>query len=258
MYDDEDSDKHRFYEDVEITWKNYPSFQDIVPNKQSTLIMTFGNYDISKNVFEELKSGLGNNEISTKFYEDKYGNEFLGIYYQKDKIATLFQSYNCIITTLSMSTKKEYLRTYLEDTYFDELDSSVEIQHKNEKFMLRDSDITVKSRTGLIKNNSESEPKSFWKFYQNDKLVSKALIGFNASEMDDCAPTIIMFDVGKRYRRKGLGKKIILGIEYEIHQLGFHNIRLEDTRATPFWRDLGYDIDIDEGEKSLDYLDFES
>ena len=133
-----------------------------------------------------------------------------------------------------------------------------EINHSEEKFFIWKSKLNVSVRTGVSKNSKDWLPYSFWNIYQGNNFVSKALIGFNAIEMCDSAPTILMFEVFPNYRRKGFGEKIIRGIEYYMYDYGFAKIRLENTKAIPFWKKLGYEIDIDEGEKYLDYLDFEN
>ena len=149
------------------------------------------------------------------------------------------------------------LRNYLEEQYTDEVLLFGEIEHLEEEFKLKKSKISVSVRTGNMVGDSMGEPNSFWNFYHDGKYIGKALIQFQAPEVNECAPTLVMFEVFPNFRSQGFGGQMVQGIECYMQNHNFQKMRLENTKAVPFWRNLGYDIDIDEGEKILASLDCE-
>ena len=149
-------------------------------------------------------------------------------------------------------------RNILKELFVDKFgDGSIFIgtmPHIEERFQIRDSEISIMSRTGLT-DDSLFELESFWKFFLHDKYIGKALIRFHAEEMSECAPTVILFEIFPEFRRQDFGADVMCGIEKYMQKHGFGIIRIENTLVNEFWKRLGYEIDIDEGEKSLEHLD---
>ncbi len=253
-FDDEDDFRH--YEDEELAWENYPSFNEIMPDQNSTLLIALSYRDDAEKVVDVMKKWTENHFPNSVLIKDEYENKFLKIITDKEISSSFFVD-NCIVTRLYNSIQKNEIIKYLHEQYYENSDFFVEIQHAEEKFKLKKIRISVHSHTGITEKNEDWLPYSFWNFYQGKNHVAKALIGYHAMEMCDCAPTILMFEVFPKFRRHGLGRKIIHGIEHYMYDYGFPKLRLENTKAIPFWRSMDYDIDIDEGEKDLSFIDLE-
>jgi GNAT superfamily N-acetyltransferase len=241
--------------DEKLAWKGYPSFDDIIIDETSTLFINLG-CDASQEAFTHLQSWAAKNYPQSKLLKGEYDNDSFRIINKSD-VAISFCVNNCLVVRFLNPDLKTELYNYLEKTYSLGSESFVEIKHIEEKFSIWNSKMKVISRTGVIKDEKDWLPYSFWKIYKGKNFISRALIGFRALEMSECAPTILMFDVMPKFRRKGFGREIVTGIEYYMCENGCTKLRLENTKAILFWQKLGYDIDIDEGEKYLDWFDFE-
>ena len=78
---------------------------------------------------------------------------------------------------------------------------------------------------------------------------------YRNDEMNETGPTIDKFEVVVGMRGKGYGEKIITTIEKRVADQGFIKLMLQQevTESASFWKKLGYETDIDEGYKYLEF-----
>ena len=240
-------------EDVELNWDKYSTFDKIHTSKQVTLFITkqSSNYDLDR-----IQNGIKVMGFESKIITGGDEYEYIRVLHKTNDAAIIvyFLENGLVVRFEDLAS-----RDILEESFVDQFDDDSifigTVPHIEERFQIRDSEISIVSRTGLA-DDSLFELESFWKFFLNDKYVGKALIRFHAEEMNDCAPTVILFEIFPEFRRQGFGTDVMFGIEEYMWRHGFSIMRIEDTHATEFWKGLEYDIDIDEGEKSLEYLDY--
>lgn len=232
----------------ELSWENYPSFNDITVDDNSTLIIIFSNDVILEQSFKQIQKWTNEKFPNSIITSKGYGDEL--IVKSNIKICSISQIFNCLMCRFFENNTQSDVMKYLENTFQHNSESFVKIKHVDEKFQLS-SEFMIHSRTGWVKHEGDYLPFSYWNIYKNGIHVSKALFGYCAYEMGDCTSTILMFEICPEYRRQGIGKRIIINIECEMYKRGFRKLRLENTQTIPFWVNLGYDIDIDEGEKKL-------
>ncbi len=238
------------YEDAELGWVIYPEYEDIFPNGHSTIFIALRNTDSVKREISKLQEKFESIKFQTSILKSET-NDYLEILLDKQKIAIISRLENCIEVKLLNIKYDQRVRDCLVDTDLDKEKFFGEIKHVEDKIKIKDSGICSQIRTGTLKNESCVEPQSFWNFYFNGKQIGKALIRFHAELSKDCAPTIIMFEVFEDFRRKGLGRKMVKGIEDYMRKSNFSKIRIDNIRAEHFWSNLGYDIKRDDGEKKL-------
>jgi len=251
------NEEHPEYESEELGWENYTKFEDIVPNGNSTHIIRLRDHEIVEKEINKIRQDFENKEFQTEYFTAKYEWDFLKIFSDKKEIAIVFRLENCLSVKLYKTKFEKQLEEYFFENYGEEAEFFGEVNHIEETIKLKNSKISAKIRTGNLKKDSSWEPSSFLNFYINGDHIGKALIRFHASEMNDCGPTIMMFEIFPEFRHQGYGSEIMYGIEYYMFWKNFSLMRLDNTKTIPFWVNLGYDIDIDEGEKYLDPFDYE-
>jgi len=253
--EDEFEDDYPEYKSVNLAWDDYTKFEDITPDGNSTLLIPLGGYEYVEKEISKLKEILEKKEFETKTITNKEGYGALKISLKNKEIATLFSLANCLAARISNSKEGKQIKKMLEEF----TDNPIgEICHREEAFPISKSNLNVIVRTGIVKNDEFWEPYSFWKFFLKDEHIGKAIIRFHAPEIDDCAPTVKLFEVFEDFRRNGFGGQMIYGIEKYMCEHDFNKLRLDNTQATPFWRENGYEIDIDEGEKELECWEYEN
>lgn len=247
-FEDKDDEESTF-DDVELSWENYPSFEKVVVDDNSTLIVIFSNDFILEQSFKQIQKWIKRKFPNSTTTSDEYGDKL--IVRSDVDICSMSQIFNCLMCRFFENNTKSDVMKYLEDNFQHNSESFVKIKHVDEKFQLS-SEFMIHSRTGWVKHEGGYLLFSYWNIYKKGIHVSKVLFGYCAYEMSDCTSTIIMFEIFPEYRRHGIGESIIINIECEMYKRGFKKLRLENTYAIPFWVNLGYAIDIDEGEKELD------
>jgi len=235
-----------------LNWDIYPAFEDIRIDSGYTTIMGLRSDPIERlpELFEICKKEFP----KSTFIQSDYAPEI--IIKNSHVVATASVCYNCI--TVKVHESSQILKKILENFFVNDnvLDIEdeffVEINHEESLVDFKKNNLSAKSKSGYGKYLDENELFTFLKFYSNKVHVADMLIGYQASEMDECTATILMFEVFSEYQRTGLGKDIMSETECLILKQGFSKLRLENTQSMEFWIKLGYDIDIDEGEKYLD------
>ena len=238
-------------EDTELNWDAYPTFDKIHTGKQVTLFIAEQslNYDLDR-VQNEIKAmGFESKIIAGG---DKY--EHIRVLYNTNDTAIVYFLDNGLVVRFENLASRDILKELFVDKFGDDALFIVTMSHTEERIHMKDSEIRMISRTGLA-DDSLFELESFWKFFVNDKYIGKALIRFHAEEMNDCAPTVVLFEVFPEFKRRGFWTCVMFEIEKYMQWCGFSIMRIENILANEFWKGLGYDIDLDEGEKSLECLD---
>ncbi|NHI03047.1 hypothetical protein DYY67_0168 [Candidatus Nitrosotalea sp. TS] len=234
-------------EPLTLSWKNYTKNYEIKADGHSTFFVDYGEFGEANGLFTSLKKWFEENQYDiTTESNDAYG-EILNISSVSESVI-VFPLSNCLVIRFTKRTSEEGILNYLNGRSL-EFESFAMIEHIEESFKIKQTKILAKCRTGTIDGNIELLPKTFMYFRNDRKVIAKALLGYYAGEMNDCAPTIEMFEVNPKYRGHGIGSKIHASVENWVRNHDFSRIRIEDTRSTGFWRKMGYEIDIDEGVK---------
>ena len=238
-------------EDVSLNWGKYTTFDKICPSKQTTLFIAQQsvNYDLVR-----VQNGIREMGFESKIITDGDGNEYIRVLHKTRDTAMVYFLENGLVIRFEDLTSRDILKESFVDKFGDSSIFIGTMPHIEERFQIRDSEINIISKTGLT-DDSLFELESFWKFFLNDKYIGKALIRFHAEDMNDCAPTVILFEIFPEFRRQGFGTDVMCGIEEYMWKHGFSIMRIENTHANEFWKRLGYEIDLDEGEKILEPLD---
>jgi|GEM_PF-5030438 GNAT superfamily N-acetyltransferase len=233
--------------DVEtLNWESYPNFHNIQTDSGFTVLIGRHGDDADEQVtqlYEKCKKYFPN----STFREVEYRPEI--IIQNRDKIANITTTYNCI--RVRFFTESKQLQEILYEECLEDSKFFVEIPHKEISHEFKKTSITAISKTGYQFHQDETELFSFWKFSLNGAMVAEMLMNYCAHEMGECTATILLFEVIPEFRNKGLGKKIISEIECFVFKEGFVNLRLDNTQSMEFWEKLGYEIDLDEGDKDL-------
>ena len=184
--------------------------------------------------------------------EDEY--EYIRVLYNTNDTAIVYFLDNGLVVRFENLQRRDILEKSFVDKFGDDALFIVTVPHIEERINLQDSEISMISRTGLT-DDSLFELESFWKFFVSGKYIGKALIRFHAQEMNECAPTVVLFEIFPEFKRRGFGTCVMFEIEKYMQWCGFDIMRIGNILANEFWKGLGYDIDLDEGEKSLEHLD---
>ena len=238
-------------DDVELNWDKYATFDKICPGKQITLFIAQQslNYDLVR-----VQNGIKGIGFESKIIADGGEYEYIRVLHKTKDAAMVYLLENSLVIRFENLTSRDILKESFVDKFGEDSIFIGTMPHIEERFQIRDSEISIISRTGLT-DDSLFELESFWKFFLNDKYIGKALIRFHAEEMNECAPTVILFEIFPEFRRQGFGAGVMCGIEEYMWNHGFSIMRIENTLVNEFWKRLGYEIDIDEGEKNLEHLD---
>ena len=238
-------------EDIELNWDAYPTFDTIHTSKQVTLFIAEQslNYDLDR-VQNGIKAMGFESEITAG--EDEY--EYIRVLYNTNDTAIVYFLDNGLVVRFENLQRRDILEKSFVDKFGDDALFIVTVPHIEERINLQDSEISMISRTGLT-DDSLFELESFWKFFVSGKYIGKALIRFHAQEMNECAPTVVLFEIFPEFKRRGFGTCVMFEIEKYMQWCGFDIMRIGNILANEFWKGLGYDIDLDEGEKSLEHLD---
>lgn len=238
-------------EDVELNWDAYPTFDKIHTSKQVTLFIAEQSldYDLDR-IQNEINEMAFESEIITN--EDAY--EYIRVLYNTNDTAIVYFLDNGLVVRFENLASRDILKESFVEKFGDDSLFIVTVPHTEERLLSSDSEISMIYRTGLT-DDSLFELESFWKFFVSGKYIGKALIRFHDVDMNDCAPTVVLFEIFPEFKRQGFGTRVMFEIEKYMQWCGFSIMRIQYTSANEFWKGLGYDIDIDEGEKSLEYLD---
>ena len=181
-------------------------------------------------------------------YEILLGNKTIGI------AEDVSDDEDCVIFRISKDDVTTSAYKMITD-YFEGVGIfPAEISYGEEEFPIHDAKIIGKSWTWV---NADIEwgtlPVTYFEFYLNKKLIAKMSMVYYDWEMHEAGPTIEKFEVAVGIRGKGYGEKIIKTIEERLAIQGFSKLWLEKTFSEGFWKKLGYEIDIDEGYKYLEF-----
>ncbi|MGH2639303.1 MAG: GNAT family N-acetyltransferase [Rhabdochlamydiaceae bacterium] len=134
------------------------------------------------------------------------------------------------------------------------LQSLGELKHGKTPTTIPSSKIRAYCSIGIPTESEEPaflDPCTFYEFRLGRQLVGKAYFSYYDYEMDECAPTIEMFEVKKKSRRKGIGSKMYQFVEKVTSDQGFDRILVTDIRTSEFWSAMGFEVDLDEAVKYL-------
>ncbi|NHI04326.1 hypothetical protein DYY67_1184 [Candidatus Nitrosotalea sp. TS] len=74
-----DEDDFCHYEDEELAWENYPSFNEIMSDQNSTLLIALSYRDDAEKAVYVMKKWTENHFPNSVLIKDKYENKFLKI-----------------------------------------------------------------------------------------------------------------------------------------------------------------------------------
>lgn len=251
----------------ELGWSRYTGYDDIIADKErKTFFAFFEERDQTTELFDKFVNTLSNDGFMTEVkYEERDWTTIYRITHKQKGVEMLAQNYidNCmIVQSLNPRSDSEVSRylNQLEAMDYDINDwlCVASVEHGLITIRLKTGKaLSVVVKTGAVKGLDEKGilvPYSFYMLKQSDKLIGQALVKYYHDQFDitECGPTIVMFEILRKYRDKGLGGSLLELIEKLACESGFTKIFLSDTHSNYFWHKHDYDIDIDEGEKELE------
>lgn len=243
----------------DLSWESpgYLKLREIgVEGNKTSFVAVFENADKAKEAVSIIRGWFADNEClietvtggSKDYLRIKFGNHevFLGEGTVEGAIVALCDNdqANDLRNLLSpFRAMKEY-----------SLRSVGELKHGTQKLKIQGSKIIGHYTAGILSESAEPAfltPYIFYEFRSDRRLVGKAYLSYYDFEMNECAPTIEMFEVKKVFRRKGIGSKMYQAIEKVTADQGFDRILLTDIRSSKFWEAMGFETDLDEATKFL-------
>lgn len=244
------------YDDVaNLNWKGYAKYSDILADNNSThFIYPFEQEP--EQLFINFENWLLSKSYGIKHYSTDTYDKLLQFFSNTDSpIGLAFVVSNCLVIRFFDKKLQVEIENYFVNN--DAVDSYGEVEHKIEKFAVNGRDIIGSCKTGVLSSDIDLLPNTFMYFRKGRHVIGKALLDYFATEIGDCIPTIKMIEINESSRGQKLGQAILSSIEKWVYDNGFTRIRSEDLRSYGFWRKMGYEIDLDEGEKYLDKFDYE-
>ncbi|QLH08820.1 hypothetical protein DSQ19_04375 [Candidatus Nitrosotenuis sp. DW1] len=216
----------------------------------STIIISF-NTNLADKFIDELASFLKGKNYSVEEELIDGIIRRLNVVHEKQEISILEPNDNWAVLRVN-SDLTESIIDLAYKKFEKEIFSVGKVPHISKEQSLKSKNFVVKSRSGLHESSDNLTPYSYFRLFENNTLIAEALLEYFNGEMGEFEPTILLIEVDSKYREKGIGKKFLQFIECEMVRCGFAKIWSSDTQTMDFWEKMGYDIDIDEGEKYLD------
>lgn len=241
-----------------LNWKEYIERGEILtePNV-TTFVARYESEEKARSVFSELRKWLTENGLDIKIKkEDKeLDTVILQAVSGNNEILAEKGYGDYIIARSNNPSYTDSVRMFLGQHYVLETPFIAELPHKKRKFELKKHAIMGLSLTGITTKTEsilDLFPYTYYELKKGRKIIGKAILSYYNHEMDDCAPVIKLFEIIEEYSGYGIGTKLLQIIEEDAYDSGFDRIWASDTKSVEFWMKAGYEIDIDEGFKSLE------
>ena len=151
----------------------------------------------------------------------------------------------------------ELLDTFLDSLMFDE--RVIRIAYVSSECVLTQiGEFSFEASTGYLQKEHVFEdfddmlPKSIFRLLSDDDELGKARVKYCHFDMGDINPTIEAIEIVSTKRHKGLGSEFLKQIEEYFTRCGFELIRAENVYVSGFFKENGYELNLDEGYKYLE------
>lgn len=173
--------------------------------------------------------------------------------------AALFgiDSFNNVIILFSFTRDSG---NFIHDTYMEDR-RLIEITYiQNELFKVSHDELNVEFSTGFLEEGHEFSkfddilPKTIGRLFLNRMEIGKAIVSYINWEMSEVNPTVDCIEIISTQRRKGYGTFFLKQIERYLERSNFDLVWISNVQDYDFFRKNGYEFDIDEGYKYLEYI----
>lgn len=242
----------------DLGWEKYDDWRDIDPNNgKATFIVAYEEWDSDfEGVFNKLKDNLSSLGFSIAVAQQENNHADL-------ILRARSASENLLLQRHCRGFAARFLDSTIEFDLWEKITAGLEydfcgeLVHGVSKKHLQNADdlqVTMIQGPRKIKENGADDlmPETFYLLKQKNLIVGKALLTYYNYDMDECAPTIKMFEIIRKFRLKGIGSLFLERIEQDALDNGFFKIWASEMKSAGFWKSNGYVFDLDEGEKILE------
>ena len=228
-------------------WKQFPSYDDLeTDSKFSTLILSVKS-QYSDPILNSLVKSLNEKNYITKSKLIKGTTISVNIFQGSEKVGTIESHYVWLLGNLSSFLYEDVKKLLKTDfSYFGKTIGRV--YHSDTETKLEEN-FSIRSRSGIPKDDEELIPYTFFFLYEKDVLIGKTLVKYLNPEMGEYEPTIMLMEISEEKQDDGI--KFLKFIEDHLKQNGFTKLWVLDIQNDVFWTNAGFKIDENQAVKYL-------